>query len=73
MLPHRQAAEELASAGSGDGEIAGVWGVLKVPVRWCLWEGCLGRSCAGRGESRGLPTVVWSALLPQEDGASDFG
>lgn len=66
-------AAELVSAGSRDGEISGVGRVLKVSVQWGLGEGCLGRSRAGRGESRGPPAVVGSALLPQEDGVRDFG
>lgn len=51
----------------------GITGVGESDPSSGVWDGCLGRSCAGRGESRGLPTVVRSALLPQEDGASDFG
>lgn len=67
------AAEELVLSGRTAGEITAVRGFLKVTVQRGLREGCLGRSCAGRGESRGLQTVVWSALLPQEDRAGDFG
>lgn len=64
--------ELVSKAGGGVGgggrgvEVSVFLGVLKVTVQLGLQEGCLGRNCAGRGESRGACPSPWSCGCGEE-------
>lgn len=72
VVPHGHGSGGARLKCRGAGEITGVFGVLKVTFQWGLREGCSARSYVMGEESRGLQTVLWSARLPQENGAGDF-